>query len=521
MQLNKIINGDSAEVLKTIEDNSVDLVCCDPPYAISFMQKSWDAALPSVEIWKECLRVLKPGSFCFVMSAPRQDVLSQMIVRLGDAGFKTDFTSLYWTYASGFPKAMNIGKMVDKRKGRNVEEYKALGIYLKVQRGDKSQKEISKFFPSKTGGLTGCVANWEMGMNVPTKSQWEILRRELNLDDHFDELIEREEAEREIIGKANHKSGIANKTEGHYTVGGTTAIAQDITVPATDQAKALDGSYGGFQPKPAVEVIIVCMKPLSEKTYVDQAMENGKGVTWLDNARIPSGETLTYKGMSVNSIDAFNRDDSWQPEDIGETTVTGRFPANLLVSDNILDDGTVQKSGKAVRKNIGISQSGERYGGFSGDTASDIKQDLGYADSGGFSRFFSLDKWAEQLPFLIVPKASKSEKNKGLEEFEVKTIKHLSGGDYKGNPNREDIYKNGTPTKNHHPTVKPLKLMSYLVTLGSQKGDLVLDPFCGSGTTCLASKELGRNYIGIEREAEYAKIAEARLAGSKPENLLF
>ena len=58
------------------------------------MNKDWDKAVPSIEVWKECLRVLKPGGFCFVMSAPRQDVLSQMIYRINKAGFKTDFTSL-------------------------------------------------------------------------------------------------------------------------------------------------------------------------------------------------------------------------------------------------------------------------------------------------------------------------------------------------------------------------------------------------------------------------------------------
>ena len=72
--------------------------------------------------------------------------------------------------------------------------------------------------------------------------------------------------------------------------------------------------------------------------------------------------------------------------------------------------------------------------------------------------------------------------------------------------------------KNHHPTVKPLKLMSYLITLGSREGDVVLDPFMGSGTTPLASKNMGRNYIGIEREEEYFKICCARV-GDKPTTL--
>ena len=70
--------------------------------------------------------------------------------------------------------------------------------------------------------------------------------------------------------------------------------------------------------------------------------------------------------------------------------------------------------------------------------------------------------------------------------------------------------------RNIHPTVKPLKLMSYLVVLGSRESDVVLDPFLGSGTTAIACRMLNRNYIGIEISEEYCKIAEARLKNIPP-----
>src|SRR5712691_9004314 len=79
---NKLYHGHALSVLKTIEENSLDCMITDPPYGYSFMGKDWDKAVPSVEIWKACLRVLKPGAFAFILSSPRQDVLSQMLVRL-------------------------------------------------------------------------------------------------------------------------------------------------------------------------------------------------------------------------------------------------------------------------------------------------------------------------------------------------------------------------------------------------------------------------------------------------------
>jgi DNA modification methylase len=484
--LNTIINGDSLEKLKLLPNDSVDLVVTDPPYGYSFMGKNWDKAVPSVEIWKETLRVLKPGAFAFIMSAPRQDVLSQMIVRIGEAGFKTDFTSLYWTYASGFPKAMNIGKMVDKRNGRNEEQFKALGNYLseKIIDSDSVCAKKVAFSPA-------LVRFWRIGERIPNKETYLKLKELYSLDSRFDELIEREEAEREIVGKKE------NQMSGWNTDGSTKFVDRDITLAETPKAKALDGSYGGFQPKPAVEVIIVAMKPLSEKTYVDQALKNGKGITWLDDTRIPG----QYKDPKPRQ----NKEQSiFSSPKILEVNTQGRFPANLLVSDDVLNDGRITKGTDNPRHN---SKDSDIYGKYNPSTS------YGFADSGSYSRYFDLDKWANTLPFLITPKASKSEKNRGLED--IKETQVMGGG---GTNSDVSSAYGAVKAKqsNSHPTVKPLKLMSYLITLGSREGDTILEPFAGSGTTCLAAKELKRNYIGIEREKEYCDICEARLENLQP-----
>lgn len=428
-----IVNADCLDHLKTLPDNTVDCLVTDPPYGISFMGKSWDdfskgqekfkklkaegkeglslameQNLPIynfegmieffVPIWKECLRVLKPGAFGFVFCIPRQDCLSRMMTSLELAGFNINFSSIYWTYASGFPKAMNIGKKIDKRAGVKGEEVIRPDFYA------RSNKK---------------------------KSDWE-------------------------------HTHVPCGVKGIYNL------------PASEDAKRLEGSYGGFQPKPAVEVIIVVMKPLSKNSYIDQALDNGKGVTWLDDCRIPYvDENIDFElKQRQHSIPTVGIGGAKPCDVINMFNHNGRFPANLIVEDEVLDDGKISKSTKGF-------DPGSRNGTIFGCGRFDDNNT--YSDSGSFSRYFSLDKWTEKnLPFLICPKASKSEKNRGVD-------------------------------KNNHPTVKPIKLMSYLITMGSREGDVILDPFSGSGTTGCAAVMLRRKYILIEMDKEYIEIIKARM----------
>jgi CBS domain-containing protein len=103
--------------------------------------------------------------------------------------------------------------------------------------------------------------------------------------------------------------------------------------------QALYGSYGGFQPKPAVEVVIVAMKPLTEKTFVDQALKNGKGVTWLDDCRVPIAEGEVVPD-TISSRTAMGQNSGWNDHNnrpVQYTNDGSRFTANLLVSDDALD----------------------------------------------------------------------------------------------------------------------------------------------------------------------------------------
>jgi site-specific DNA-methyltransferase (adenine-specific) len=214
------------------------------------------------------------------------------------------------------------------------------------------------------------------------------------------------------------------------------------------------------------------MKSLNQKSFVDQALKNGKGVTWLHDCRIPykdesDFEYTSKKSNSPSTHTEMIYDGGWKDRPTEHTNPQGRFPANLLVSSYI---------------------------------------DCDYSDSGSYSRYFSLDKWFDTtFPFLAIPKASTSEKNKGLDKWISKV------NDGRQTPIDNPFQRGETVRKNIHPAVKPLKLMAWLVTLLSRPNDIILDPFMGSGTTCIAAKLLKRNYIGIEKELEYLEIARQRI----------
>jgi site-specific DNA-methyltransferase (adenine-specific) len=113
-----LYNENCLDVLKRLEDNSVDSIVTDPPYGLSFMGKKWDYDVPSVEIWAECLRVLKPGGHLLAFAGTRTQ--HRMAVRIEDAGFEIR-DMIAWIYGSGFPKSLDVSKAIDKAAGAERE----------------------------------------------------------------------------------------------------------------------------------------------------------------------------------------------------------------------------------------------------------------------------------------------------------------------------------------------------------------------------------------------------------------
>ncbi len=355
-----LYNNDCLKLLKTFPDNGVDSIITDPPYGLKFMNKKWDYNIPSIEIWEECFRVLKPGGHILVACGTRTQ--HRMACNIEDAGFEIR-DLIAWIYGSGFPKSLNIGKATEN-------------------------------------------------------SEWE---------------------------------------------GWGTGL------------------------KPSMELFTLARKPLSEKTIAENVLKWRCGGINIDDCRIETKDTYSYKKCGGSSF-GINKGIDNTREYPSKNNPLGRFPANIIHDGNeeVLELFPETKSGKLNNEaEIGIEgvnlpfRRGELISRFDDDSA---------------ARFF------------YCPKASNSERNENLDEFEEQIT------DDGRNKKIDNPYlRRGTKRRNTHPTVKPVELMKYLCKLITPKNGIILDPFMGSGSTGIAAKIENFNFIGIEIDEEYFKIARTRI----------
>ncbi len=142
-----LLQGNCLDKLKELEANSVDSIVTDPPYGISFMGKKWDYDVPAVNIWEECLRVLKPGGHLLAFAGTRTQ--HRMAVNIEDAGFEVR-DLMAWTFGTGFPKSHNIGKAVDKLQGNEREvtgsmrtkDFANDGVFSMMNDGTSKAKDV-------------------------------------------------------------------------------------------------------------------------------------------------------------------------------------------------------------------------------------------------------------------------------------------------------------------------------------------------------------------------------------------
>lgn len=474
-------------------------VLCDPPYGLAFMNSAWDDMGPhEYQAWctewgRLMLSYVYPGAVLAAFGGTR--TYHRLAAGLEDAGWIVG-DSIMWVYSSGFPKSHNIGKAIDREAPR-VGMFDKFAQHFKEQREKKglSQREIAVKFPSKTGGLTGCVWNWENAANVPTKEQWGILQPLLDLSVEYLPLIERVETEREILGQ-----------DRNWGKAGTVPMSGygewDITAPATDAARHWESH--GTAMAPAYEPIVVCRAPWSG-TYAGIAQQYGTGAINIEGSRIGVGEPIpTFHATSAHRFEDY----SVTVKRTGETRSNGRWPKNLILGCACESDD--HSPGCPVR--IMGEQTSERTSKPSGTGV--LSGGVNSVYNGGWGKVPTNndDSGGDASRFFYTAKAAQWERSAGLHHRAAQTV-----NDGRDTPIDNPYQRGETERLNIHPTCKPVKLVEYLARLllppELDTPRRILVPFSGSGSEMIGARLAGwEDIIGFEQSDEYADIAEARLA---------
>jgi len=568
--MNKILQGDCLIKLKELEDNSIDSIVTDPPYELGFMGKSWDntGIANNKEMWAECLRVLKPGGYLLSFGGTR--TYHRMASAIEDAGFEVR-DMIEWVYGSGFPKSLNIGKAVDKLQGNEREVLGTRKVPDQRSGGINSERTAQMGVPTRMTTDTKGTSEWEgwgtalkpshepiivsmkplqveqifailidnIWNNLPVSDVMQNLRDTqaklnevvssvpVNVRTNFLENLEtaefvgqlttslaikskkaKESSAQESVARSGEKLSQEIKTHtgevedvslvdistsvqmgdisesivllwknlSEELLNQTNTLTTRMAIRKIIELKTLrscliqnTGINTGHSKKipPSHEPICMARKPLAEKTVAENVLKYGTGGINIDESRVETTEELNY-GTGKKSNVGFKT--SPQNNDRPIYDGQGRFPANLIHdnSEEVRECFPESKSGamNGTYKNTmmkgepGIRDGKEIY----------LQQE---ASSGSASRFFK--------SIIYQAKSSKSDRT-----------------------------SNGTVI-NTHPTVKSVTLMTYLIKMVTPKGGVVLDPFAGSGSTLVAAKQNGYQYIGIEMTEEYIPIIKARL----------
>jgi site-specific DNA-methyltransferase (adenine-specific) len=313
-----IHNGNCLEVLATMPAESIDSIVTDPPYGLSFMGKKWDYDVPDEAVWRECLRVLKPGGHLLAFAGTRTQ--HRMAVRIEDAGFEIR-DMIAWVYGSGFPKSLDVSKAIDKGEGENkarqlrfTEWMRGTGI-TSQQIAEATRTSMASHY--LTAGSQPAIA---------TADLFDKMRPYLP---EVPEEIERLVAERTGIEWTAYK----NRAVIGEGKSGATAIWNEagmmgefnITAPATEAAKQWQG--WGTALKPALEPITVARKPLVG-TVAANVLEYGTGGINVDACRVG---TEAWSRKATGNSTPYGSETTWNTSatpDIDSSK--GRWPANLI-----------------------------------------------------------------------------------------------------------------------------------------------------------------------------------------------
>lgn len=568
---NYLLVGDNAIWLKKIPDNSIDSIVTDPPAGISFMSRGWDSDKGGRDHWiawmcevaTECKRVLKPGGHAFVWAIPRTSHWTATAWE--NAGFEIRDVVAH-IFGSGFPKSLNIGKAVDKMQG-NEREIVGETRIGKTSMGDASGWDTSEHMKAiKESGsvnITKGTSEWEgWGTALkPAREDWILMRKPIESKTVAQNVL------KYGTGGINiDESRVISYTTAYNDGDNNDCNLQEHTVleirhkicsePPFSLSESLelsrlssDDEYGQkwYKQRDYSDDCSSCRRlydallPLFLKGDQVSVQQLHDVLDDIDHLRIEQKHNLSSQYSDLHSSlddfyqlilsylndttlilnkqekitlnlnkkgeQLFNEGDVKKAKWSGDSEErTGRFPANLI-HDNSEE---VRECFPETKSVVRISEDKDEQQntwslGRTGITP------RGHNDSGNASRFFksireecphgNWENWCDE-------EGCKDKVQISPEEWEkMNTFKSII---YQAKSSKSERTNGGAIT-NSHPTIKPIALMEYLIKMVTPKGGTVLDPFAGSGSTLVAAKQNGYQYIGIEMTEEYIPIIEARL----------
>lgn len=466
------------DVMRSMPDNSIDAIVTDPPYGLAFMGVAWDT--------------------------------------FGDGrkgGARTDAT---FDKVGGNHHPTCAADQARTRRSEN-EKFQAVmtPVFEEALRVAKPGAHLLCFGGTRTFHRMTCAiedAGWEVrdcvmwvtGQGFP--KSMDVAKA---IDKHLG-------VKQKVVGHRETDpqkgfSKVKGMGAGPASIGDeVNNTSYDLTEATSDEAKKWDG--WGTCLKPAWEPIIVARKPL-DGTVANNVLTWGCGALNIDACRVEyesesDKEQAKPQGVSTSKAGALagKSQNGASRTEFMSTQKQGRFPANLVHDGSqMVLDLFPQSNGQLADRKAQAKSSVNCYGDYGTD--SEFKK---RGDSGSAARFFNELRDGEES-------ASRTYTDRGGTNFAAKPGKRRE-------PTSADRFfycakasKKDRGEGNNHPTVKPTALMEWLVKLVTPEGGTVLDPFMGSGTTGVACANLGRYFIGIEREWQYMQIAGPRVSGRERE----